>query len=42
MAPSTLAAVLLELELAGLVQRTAAGVQALALPSGWQATADPP
>jgi DNA processing protein len=42
LAPSALAAVLLELELAGLVQRTAAGVQALALPAGWQATPDPP
>ena len=42
LAPSTLAAVLLELELAGLVRRTAAGVQALALPAGWQATPMPP
>ncbi len=41
LAPSTLATVLLELELAGLVQRTAAGVQALVLPSGWQATPAP-
>jgi predicted Rossmann fold nucleotide-binding protein DprA/Smf involved in DNA uptake len=30
--PAALAAALLELELAGLVRRTAAGVQALALP----------
>ena len=32
--PGDLAAVLLELELAGLVRRTAAGVQAVALPGG--------
>jgi DNA processing protein len=32
--PAALAAALLELELAGLVRRTAAGVQAVALPGG--------
>jgi predicted Rossmann fold nucleotide-binding protein DprA/Smf involved in DNA uptake len=32
--PAALAGALLELELAGLVRRTAAGVQAVALPGG--------